>query len=699
MGAVRDGSLTSRPRRKPPTHTLSPGAWALVVLILLAGAALRLAYLDTVPPGLTHDEAGHGHDAAAILRGARPIYETVGYGREPLYDYLVAGLMALGGPTSGVLRFSAAFFGLLTLLATFAWVRLAFDGPTALAAAALQAASFWSLSTSRQALRSGLLPALFAIAVAFYWRSIYGPAHTPSASRYRSGHWQMALFALLVGATLYTYIPARVLWVVFPAFLVYLALLHRTTFRRVCAPTLVAILAALLLAVPLFAYLRAHPGAEQRLEMLDAPIQALLDGDVSVVLNRAWSCVVAFVVPGRGDDFLAYTIPGRPVFDPPTGALFLAGAGLCLVRWRRPACAFSLLWFLVGISPSLLTGATASTTRSIAAMPVVFLFPALAFVAGARWAAAHWGRRAGQVAGLAFAGLVVVTGAISARDYFVTWGQSADVRAAYQHTLVAAAGYLDAQPEGGAVALSTIYPHAPHDPYVFEMSVRRSDLSRRWFDARRALLFPPQPVARLIAPASAPLDPCFAGLPGLHVREQVTLRADDLNPFFVVYDWEPQVGLAALRERAQGTPLDLALPVDFGGALQFLGYDLRTPAVAPGGTVELVTLWEVTDPQRVRPQDLSDAGEELVLFTHALDAAGVVVGQEDRLDAPAWDWQAGDVIAQIHRFTLPADLPLGSISLEVGAYRRADLARLPVLVDGSVVGDRVLLQPVEVTHQ
>jgi hypothetical protein len=225
------------------------------------------------------------------------------------------------------------------------------------------------------------------------------------------------------------------------------------------------------------------------------------------------------------------------------------------------------------------------------------------------------------------------------------------------------------------VALSTVYPHAPHDPYVFEMSLRRRDCPLRWFDARRALLIPPEPAARLIASSSAPLDSYFADLPGLHRRERVMLRADDLDPFFVVYDWEPQVTLAALRERAQDVPLNLALPVDFGGALQLLGYDLRTPAVAPGEIIELVTLWQVTDPQLLRPQDLSDANAELVLFTHALDAAGVIVGQEDRLDAPTWDWQAGDVIAQLCRLStgaVTAPLPHGQ--------SRSRLARTGVLI-------------------
>ncbi|MFL7794737.1 MAG: hypothetical protein AB8I69_21515, partial [Anaerolineae bacterium] len=408
--------------------------YLLLVLILCLAATLRLWQLDGVPPGFTHDEAGHGHDAVAILNGARPIYQTVGYGREPLYDYLIAGLMALFGPTGGVLRFSPVPLGLLTLLATYLWVREAFDRPTALVAMALQAASFWSLAVSRQALRSGLLPALFAFAVYFYWRS-WGEAKPKGGSWKESGlallrPYSVALCALFIGATLWTYLPARVTWVVFAGFLIYLAIAHRVTFRRVWLPTLLVVLIGWLLAAPLFAHLQAHPEVEQRLAMLDEPLQALTSGDISVVLDRAWSCVAGFFIPGAGDRFLAYNIPGRPTFDPLTGVLFLVGVGLCLVRWRRPACAFALLWFVVGISPSLITGATASFTRSIAVLPVAYLFPALAVVTGVRWIAARWGRRAAWAAGLGVVVLVISIGAVSAHAYFVTWGQSPDVRAA-----------------------------------------------------------------------------------------------------------------------------------------------------------------------------------------------------------------------------------------------------------------------------
>ncbi len=695
MGTLPGGMLeaqNSKPKLPNPRSLLVERA-SFVLILCLAGV-LRLWRLHEIPPGFTHDEAGHGHDAVAILHGARPIYETVGYGREPLYDYWVAGLMALAGASGRVLRFSAVPLGLMTLLATYAWVQKAFDRHTALATTALQAASFWSLATARQALRSGLLPALFALAAYLFWRAVFGTrisrtnTDENTGERIRVNPCPFLLFAVCIGAALYTYFPARVVWIVFPAFLIYLAVWQRAAFRRVWLPVMAAVALGWLLAAPMFVWLHRHPGAEQRLAMLDAPLQALRRGDLSLILNRAWDGLRAFLVPGHGDDFLAYTTPGRPFFDPLTGALFLVGVGLCVARWREPACAFALIWFAIGISPTLITGAPAATTRSIAALPVAFLFPALAAVEGARRAARHLGRWAAGAIGTGFAAFVAVTGALSARDYFVRWGASPDVRAAYQHTLVEAARYLDAQPEAGTVAVSSLYPLAPHDPYVFEMSLVRRDLRLRWFDARHALLIPAETTARLIAPSSASLDAHWADLPGLRLRERVMLRADDLDPFFVVYDWRPEETLAALDERMQSEPAEPPLPADFG-VLQLEGYSLQTPTVAPGHTVALLTLWRV----------IGSPPEEMVLFTHTLDAEGNIVGQEDRLDAPSWAWQPGDVIAQLHRFMLPPDLAPGTLALQVGVYTRADVVRLPVLVNGVVVDDRVLLSPVEVVEQ
>ena len=81
------------PNQKPKIVISPRWEWGLLVLVLCLAAALRLWRLDSVPPGLTHDEASNGCDAAAVLRGIRPIYFTVGYGHEPLYPYSVALVM------------------------------------------------------------------------------------------------------------------------------------------------------------------------------------------------------------------------------------------------------------------------------------------------------------------------------------------------------------------------------------------------------------------------------------------------------------------------------------------------------------------------------------------------------------------------------------------------------------------------------
>lgn len=645
--------------------------WVALLVLMLAAAFFRLHQLPDVPPGLTHDEAGHGHDAIAIRDGARPMYQTVGYGREPLFDYLLAGWIRWVGVSVFTLRLFAAFLSLLLLSAGYRWTAAAFDRPTALTACGLMAVSFWPVSTGRQILRSGLLPLLFTGAVYAFWQL---------TRRDRLSFPLLALFALCSAGCIYTYLPGRILWVVFPLFALIMRPLDRCASGRAWRALLVGLPAAAALVAPMFAYLHAHPEVEQRLAMLGEPLDTLLAGDVSGVLNRAAETLASWVLPGRGDRFLAYTIPGRPVFDPLTGLLFILGLLVAARRWRRPACALALVWFLIGISPSLLTGVDASSTRSIAAIAVAYLFPALATISLLPRVLQRATHRL-----MAVALLLVLTGTWTYRDYFIQWGQSPEVRAAYRHTTVAAARFLNGEPAGGTVVVSTVYPAEPHDPYIAQLVLSQGDLSLRWVDARAALLLPDSKglSTRLLVPASTPLDPYFAALPGLSRSRRIEMRADDLNPYFDVIEWEPAVSLEALLEpaRAWQRQAEPPLPADFG-SIRLIAYDLLTPVVEPAGTLGVVTFWRVVSPP----------ASDLVLYTHALGAAGAVVGQQDRLDAPSWDWRTGDVVGQIHRFALPSDLVAGSLSLEVGAYRRSDLVRLPV-ANG---GDRVLLAPVEV---
>ena len=83
-------------------------------------------------------------------------------------------------------------------------------------------------------------------------------------------------------------------------------------------------------------------------------------------------------------------------------------------------------------------------------------------------------------------------------------------------------------------------------------------------------------------------------------------------------------------------------------------------------------------------------------FVHLLDVNSEVRGGTDVLHCPPTGWQPGDLVVQIHRFTLSSELAVGQgLYPEIGVYRRST-GRLPVVLNGASVADRVLLAPVTV---
>ncbi len=187
-------------------------AWLIVTALTLVAAAMRLWQLDALPPGLFFDEAFNGMDARAVAHGERfPLYFTGNNGREPLYIYLQALMVALLGPKAYALRLTSALIGIATIPVTYLSARMIFGNATdddapldptwlALFAAAGMTVSFWHLSVSRLAFRAVLLPPLGMLAIAYFWRAWV-------CGRMRDYRWAGFWFAL----TLYTYTAARLL--------------------------------------------------------------------------------------------------------------------------------------------------------------------------------------------------------------------------------------------------------------------------------------------------------------------------------------------------------------------------------------------------------------------------------------------------------------------------------------------------------
>ncbi len=699
-------------------------AWLLV--ILLAAALLRLARLDQVPPGLTHDEADHGLDAWGVVNGVRPIYFTVGYGREPLFDYTTAGLMAFLGPTYLAGRLAAVYFSLVLLAGTYAWTRLTFGHQVALFSAAGLATSFWGVMTGRQALRSVTLPALFVLAVYFFWRGLRKLekprrlGHEVCPQKPAGFAWSPLLSFLaagvLLGATFYTYFPARLLWLIFPAQLFYLALRDRRLLARAWPGVVLMLLVAAGVAWPLFGYLAAHPEAEARLDQLSQPLEAAGQGD----FRPLWTNVLAGLqlLTFEGDHQWRYNIAGRPVLPLALGLLFYAGLVLALWQmapgWRsRPAnlrpgtpaaTFFALVWLAAGWLPSLVTGPELSTTRLIGLQPVLYLFPALAlalllenpFLAGIE---DGQGPSLGledknrkyplipRVRWLVLLALFIALFVQTAWDYFVTWANEPEVRVQYETALVTALRYLNDNGPGAA-AISTTTPGRFHSPAVAQLALDNPAVSLRWFNGQGSLLLPMGSAqSTLVFTGFAALDPALAGYFTGRLVDTLPMQPTDLDRPLLVYQANGPALLAQWREQFAGqpaSPAGAAAPIPLGQAVEWLGYDLQTPAISPGGEVRLATLWRVQQPL-----------DEAVIFTHLLGPAGLVA-QEDRLDAPSYFWVPGDVFIQLHRLFLPAGLPPGDYALSVGVYTRPDERRLPVLVNGAAVGDALQLPPVQV---
>lgn len=670
---------------------MSKRVW-LPLLLLLAGAILRLYALTGIPPGMTHDEADHGLDAWGVVNGIRPIYFTVGYGREPAFDYSTAGLMAFLGPTYLAGRLTAVFFGLVLLAAVYAWVRRAFDRRVALLTLAALAFSFWSIMTARHALRSVTMPAVFTLAVAAYWAAVY---YAPSGSDRR----RTAVFALvgaLLGASFYTYMPARIMWLLLPALWAYLWLTDRTRAQHARRGTLLTLLLAFVIAAPLFWFLMTT-GAEQRLDQLSGPLTAARAGDWAPLLANVRGTLRLFTV--TGDTLWRYNVPGRPFLTPVMGWLFYGGVALALWRALRPgaaratgaAHAVAVMWLIGGITPSLITGPEASVTRAIAMQPVLYLFPALAV--DAVWRRIGAGGSAESAPTLHLSTTLMVTFfllytlAESVNAYFNEWANAPEVRVQYEHTLVTAVDYLN-QHGSGPVALSSPAPDRFHDPSTALMTLRNDAVDLRWFNGLHSLLLPQDGPSTVVFSGWSALHPALT--PFFAAAEPVTtlpLRESDANRPITIYQIDGPATVAALLDG----PFTAVEPVAFGDHATLLGYAVLTPDAAAGGTLPLATLWRADRPL-----------EGAVLFTHLLPAPDQPpLAQADRLDVPGYYWQPGDVFIQLHELTLPADLAAGRYTLAVGLYTRPapdTFLRRPAVQAGTPLGDALLLTTVEVAR-
>lgn len=675
----------------PPAMTKR---YTWLLLILLVAAALRLAAIDNIPPGLTHDEADHGLDAWGVVNGERPIYFTVGYGREPLYDYSTALIMTFLGPNYLAGRLTAVFFSLIFISATYAWVRKAFNHQTALLTAAGLAVGFWPLMTGRQSLRSITLAAILSLTAYFFWQALSRASkEQPSQSRTNTLPF-FIIAGLFLGLSFYTYIPARILWIVFPALLLLLAFTGRKLLARLWWQVGLMLFVAALISFPLFQYLSNNPGAEDRLVQLNTPLIEAQNGNFTPLLENTFAGLQ--IITFEGDHQWRYNLPGRPLLSPAMSLLFFFGLGIALWNlfrskniWQRSAVFFALVWLIAGLSPVLVTGPELSTTQAIGLQPVLFIFPAITldrFLKGVQDKRLNW----------LVPALFIIVLAGTTVNYFNNWANAPEVRVQYESSLATAIDYLNKRETDLAApiaAISTTTPDRFHSPAAGQLLLTNQTVNLRWFNGQNSLLIPKSNGASTLifsgfAPFGADLG-AYAG--GFRIKEVLPMRDTDLDSPLIVYQVNSAEWAVTNGNKFQSTieaPAEATVPVQFGEAAEFLGYDLQASPVAAGDELRLVTLWRAGNPF-----------ENGVLFTQMLDDGGRPLAQSDRLDVPSYYWVPGDIFLQLHRFTIPEGLPDGRYSLIIGLYISDSEQRIPVIINDAPAADHLTLPPVEVSHE
>ncbi len=161
--------------------------WVGLLLLAAVAAAFRLWQIDSIPPGFHFDESFEGLEAWRILTDPtyRPIFLTGNFGVTPVNAYANAvtfGLFSLfgGEPGPTAMRVTAAFFGVLGIVATWLAAReLRQLGAPRLTvafpwlAAALLATMRWHIHFSRMGIEPILVPLVTATTGGmFSWRGL-----------------------------------------------------------------------------------------------------------------------------------------------------------------------------------------------------------------------------------------------------------------------------------------------------------------------------------------------------------------------------------------------------------------------------------------------------------------------------------------------------------------------------------------------
>jgi 4-amino-4-deoxy-L-arabinose transferase-like glycosyltransferase len=707
---------------------LSRREWALLLAITTLALALRLYELESIPPGLHHDEALNGLEAHELwVTGARPIYLGSGFNGEPLLEYSIMASEALFGLTPFAVRLPSALYGALTIPIVFFLAReileIGYGIPRAssISYPISNSASFiaplilsylyWHLNASREGYKPIFLPLFGALTFLFLLKAFRAdhPPHFPfHGLRSTLRAPRSTLYTLLAGVTLgfsaYTYPSIRFLYPAVMLFVVFLMVRDRAHWRvYLMRATLIACIALLIFAPLGFHYLR-HPDDFFRRAEQTAVRNA------AEALNNLPKVAGLFFV--QGDDNPRHNIPARPALDWILALGFIVGVARALWQWRQPTHFLLLTWLLAMLIPSVVTEAAPNFLRTLgAAAPTVLLVTLgfatiLDFRQRSDALALQTAKRDLRVPSLAtrLASRAARLFLLSSPKlpYLLYCLLALSALSSFYHYFI----IMPTEPRAwtgfdvGLLKIGEYVRDAPADellyltPFTTEQATIQFVLGEahpnfKWFDGRKCFVAPPpnrSATLLIVAEDFRTLTRAQAAWP----QGQITRVVRD----FAGHDY-----LTVFKLPAQPPTLAPRIVVNrlFGDHIELLGYsivfgDVVFKRIEAGQGVPLQLFWRATRPI---PKDYT-------VFTQLLGPpnprknGAPLWGQRDKQPCetfyPTTRWSVGETIVEDFNLVSDKDAPAGQYAIALGLYDLATGARLR-LPNGA---DHLSIGPIEI---
>jgi Dolichyl-phosphate-mannose-protein mannosyltransferase len=362
------------------------GNWQITInrwrLLLLAAALLviffRVYHIQQTPAEPFSDHAEKLLDVFDVSQGQTHIFFPRNTGREAIQMYWTLLMSWIFG--TGIsflsLKIGTVLLGLITLPHIYLLGKEIANRRVGLLAFVLAGIGYWPNVISRIGLRFPLYP-LFVAPLLFYL--IRG---------FRTGERnQFILAGIFLGLGLHGYTPYRIVpLLVVLAFILYV--LHaqsKGTRRDALIWLLIIVVVSMFVFLPLLRYSTEHPDvfAYRALSRLGSTDQPLPGPWIQIFLSNIWNAIKMF--NWQDGNIWVISLPNRPALDIVSGALFLIGIVLLLVRYmqrRNWLDLFLLLSIPVLLLPSILSLAfpdeNPAMNRTAGAIIPVFIIVALA---------------------------------------------------------------------------------------------------------------------------------------------------------------------------------------------------------------------------------------------------------------------------------------------------------------------------------